>query len=66
MKEQELKSFYKENTGSKIEAFAIVDLDNQFTFALKVGSDDIDISNKIAICQKCKHSLKHLCNHTDS
>ena len=42
MKEQELKSFYKESKGSKIEAFAIVDLDNQFTFALKVGSDDID------------------------
>lgn len=37
VKEQELTSFRKESKGSKIELFAIVDLDNQHTFALKVA-----------------------------
>ena len=36
VKERELTSFRKESKGSKIELFAIVDLDNQHTFALKV------------------------------
>ncbi len=35
--EQELTTLRKENKGSKIEVFAMVDLDFQFPFALKVA-----------------------------
>ena len=34
--EQELTDLRSENRGSKIEVFGVVDLDSQYTFALKV------------------------------
>lgn len=37
MNELELTALKSENKESKIEVFGVVDLDSQFTFALKVG-----------------------------
>ena len=43
MKDQELTELATENKESKIQVFGVVDLENQFTFALKVSPKGVNL-----------------------